>query len=227
MGKNIRSPSMQPRQTEGLHTMGCGLVPQVSVGHTLYKIRQVTAEDQLPYNISNANLDEAVGGKWTMSAICLSDRSAGTYMSLQMHMTGRFNTLPPWPFFLPCPALPVYFPSTNFIRTSMDACKEEVTFISINNATVSRVRFCIHRHIVGGSKRLCHYRIRNNLNLLHEPTRCNWVVIFISLLDHSACFGRFLHPSSGVWRLYMQPLVRVTHRTTTFLRGSEWTYPAT
>jgi len=104
----------------------------LSVGHTHYKIRQVTAEEQLPYNSSNTNLDEAVGGNWTMSAICLSDRRAGTYMSLQMHMTGRFKTLPPWPFFLPRAALPVYFPSTNFIRTSMEACKEKVTFISVN-----------------------------------------------------------------------------------------------
>ena len=89
------------------------------------------AEDQLPckHDSSNANLDEAVGGKWTMSAICLSDRRAGTYMSLQMHITGRFNTLPPRPFFLPRAALPVYFPNTNFIRTSMDACKEKITFI--------------------------------------------------------------------------------------------------
>ena len=41
---------------------------------------------------------------------------------------------------------------------------------------------------------------------------------FISLLDYSTCFGRFLHPSSGVWQLHMQPLVRVTHWTTTFLQ---------
>ena len=111
------------------------------------------AEDQLQrkHDSSNANLDEAVGGKCTMRAICLSDLRAGTYMSLQMHMTGRFNTLPPPPFFLPRAALPVYFPSTNFIRTSMDACKEKVTFISINNTTVSRVRFCNHRHKIGGS----------------------------------------------------------------------------
>ena len=54
--------------------------------------------------------------------------------------------------------------------------------------------------------------------VLNRPTRCSWVVTFISLLDYSTCFGRFLHPSSGV-QLYMQPLARVLHRTTTFLRG--------
>ena len=104
----------------------------LSVGDTHHKIRQLLAEEQLPskHGSSNANLDEAVGGKWTTSAICLSDRRAGTYMSLQIHMTGRFNTLPPRPF-LPRAALPVYFPSTNFIRTSMDACKEEVTFFQL------------------------------------------------------------------------------------------------
>ena len=63
----------------------------------------------------------------------------------------------------------------------------------------------------------------HHLSLLNKPTtRCSWVVIFISLLDHSTCFGRFLHPSSGVWQLYMQPPVRVTHWTTTFLRGRVW-----
>ena len=61
------------------------------------------------------------------------------------------------------------------------------------------------------------------ISLLNKPTRSSWVVTFISLLDYSTCFGRFLHPSSGVWQLYMQPLVRVTHRTTTFLRGRERT----
>jgi hypothetical protein len=76
---------------------------------------------------SKANLEEVVGGNWTMSAICLSDRRAGTYASLQMHMTGRFNTPPPRPFFLLRAALPLSFPSTNFRRTSMDACKQKFT----------------------------------------------------------------------------------------------------
>lgn len=75
------------------------------------------------HNSSDANLEEAVGGNWTMSAICLSDRRAGTYTSLQMHMTGRFKTPPPRPFLLLRATLPVSFPSTNFMRTSMDACK--------------------------------------------------------------------------------------------------------
>lgn len=105
-----------------------------------YNIKQIQAEDRLlyKYNSSDPNLEEAVGGKWTMSAICLSGRRAGTYMSLQMHMTGRFSTLPLRPFFLPRATLPVYFPSTNFIRTSMDACKAKVTFICINKTTVHR-----------------------------------------------------------------------------------------
>jgi len=34
MGKNIKSPSNEPPQTEGLHTMGCGLVPQGIVKDT-------------------------------------------------------------------------------------------------------------------------------------------------------------------------------------------------
>jgi hypothetical protein len=93
----------------------------------LKRYRQKT--DKLSnHNSSCTNLEEAVGGKWTMSAVCLSDRRAGTYTSLQMHMTGRFNTPPPPPcfFFLPCAALPLSFPSTNFMRTSMDACKQKI-----------------------------------------------------------------------------------------------------
>ena len=58
--------------------------------------------------------------------------------------------------------------------------------------------------------------IRNNygscrfvyITVLNKPARCSWVVSFISLVDCSTCFGRFLHPSSGV-QLYMRPLVRV------------------
>lgn len=61
-----------------------------------------------------------------MSAICLSDRRAGTYASLQMHMTGRFKTPPPRPFFLLRATLPVSFPSTNFMRTSMDVCNRSL-----------------------------------------------------------------------------------------------------
>ena len=38
-----------------------------------------------------------------------------------------------------------------------------------------------------------------NLTVLNKPTRCSWAVTFISLVYHSTCFGRFLHPSSGVY----------------------------
>ena len=46
--------------------------------------------------------------------------------------------------------------------------------------------------------------------LINKPTRCSWAVTFITaLLDYSTCFGCFLHPSSGVQQLYMQPLAQV------------------
>jgi len=38
----------------------------------------------------------------------------------------------------------------------------------------------------------------HHLSVLNKPTRCSWVVNFISIVDYSTCFGRFLHPSSGV-----------------------------
>ena len=59
----------------------------------------------------------------------------------------------------------------------------------------------------------------HHLSVLNKTTRRSWVVTYISLLDYSTCFGRFLHPSSGVQQLYMQPLARVSHLKTTFLRG--------
>ena len=49
----------------------------------------------------------------------------------------------------------------------------------------------------------------HHLSVFNKPTRCSWVVTFISLVDYSTCFGRFLHPSSGVQHLYMQPLAQV------------------
>ena len=37
----------------------------------------------------------------------------------------------------------------------------------------------------------------HHLSVLNKPTRSS-VVTFISPVDYSTCFGRFLHPSSGV-----------------------------
>ena len=48
-------------------------------------------------------------------------------------------------------------------------------------------------------------RYKKLILLLNKPTRCSWAVTFISLVYHSTCFGRFLHPSSGVYNCICSP----------------------
>ena len=47
-------------------------------------------------------------------------------------------------------------------------------------------------------------------SLLNKQTRCSWAVTFISLVYHSTCFGRFLHPSSGVYNCMCSPWYECT-----------------
>ena len=51
----------------------------------------------------------------------------------------------------------------------------------------------------GGKRPLgrCRRRWGDNIKM-DKPTLCSWAVTFISLVYHSTCFGRFLHPSSRV-----------------------------
>ena len=53
-------------------------------------------------------------------------------------------------------------------------------------------------------------RYKKLILLLNKPTRCSWAVTFISLVYHSTCFGRFLHPSSGVYNCICSPWYECT-----------------